>query len=88
MKKLIDIALAAGVAVALCGCAGQQEPQFSTFSDHYLSVARQDGVSLLEAAQWVRSIGIEGVDARITLTDEQMADFIAAGIKPAVLFLT
>ena len=63
------------------------QPQFSTFSDHVFSVARQDSVSLKEAAEWVRSIGIEGVDARTTLTDEQMAEFDAAGLKHACAIL-
>lgn len=76
----------AATALGACSCA-TPKPQFSTFSDHYLSVMQQDGCTLLEAAKWVHSIGIDGVDARTTLTDEQMADFKAAGIKPACAIL-
>lgn len=76
------------VAMTLvCGCGTNIKkdatPKFSTFSDHILSVSRQDTVSLLDAAKWVRSIGIEGVDAKVTLTDEQMSDLLAGGLKPA-----
>lgn len=85
MKLITKLTFAAAI-LALCSCSGPK-PQFSTFSDHFISVMKEDGCSLLEAAQWIRSIGIEGIDARIELSDEQMADFIAAGIRPACAIL-
>lgn len=92
MKHLISLCAAAAM-LASCGAGSKTQkeepakPQLSTFSDHVFSVARQDSCSLREAAQWVRSIGIEGVDARTTLTDEQMAELDAAGLKHACAIL-
>lgn len=92
MKKTFALC-AAAVLMASCNSKPQAmleepaKPQFSTFSDHVFSVARQDSVSLLDAAKWVRSIGIEGVDARTTLTPEDMAAFDEAGLQHACAIL-
>lgn len=93
MKHLF-VLCAAAMSFACCGNKPQAQseavpaqPKFSTFSDHVLSVARQDSISLLEAAKWVHSIGIDGVDARTSLSDEQMADLDAAGLQHACAIL-
>jgi len=74
--------------LSIVGCSNPRlEPQFSTFSDHYFAVANQNGMSLLDAAKWIHSIGINGVDARTNLTDDQMQDILSAGLEPACAIL-
>lgn len=91
--KQVFVLCAAAMLFVCCGNKPQAQdeipakPQFSTFSDHVLSVARQDSISLLDAAKWVHSIGIDGIDARTSLSDEQMADFDAAGLQHACAIL-
>lgn len=94
MKKLIVLGAALAM-FASCGNtpkAPQEEEapavlRFSTFSDHYFSVMRQDSVSLAEAIARVKAVGIEGIDARTSLTPEQMATFDSLGIQHASAIL-
>lgn len=84
MKTIVNLMIASTLVLSSCSKA---TPQFSTFSDHYLSVMQQQESTLLEAAQWIKSIGIDGVDAKTTLSPEQMAQLQEAGIKPACAIL-
>lgn len=92
MKKVFSIIAAAALIVSCTSKKAEQAevanvPQFSTFSDHIMSVARQDSISLLEAAKWCKSVGVTGVDARTSLTPEQMQAFDEAGLGHACAIL-
>lgn len=84
--RAFSLILLSGLMMTACS-QEPAAPKFSTFSDHIMSVARQDGISLGQAAQWVRSIGIDGVEARVTMTDEQIASLDSAGIVHAYAIL-
>ncbi|MCF0160007.1 MAG: sugar phosphate isomerase/epimerase [Bacteroidaceae bacterium] len=93
MKRFFLITTVVSALLASCGSKHQTKveepatPKFSTFSDHVFSVARQDSISVREAAEWVRSVGIEGLDCRTTMTPEMMAAIDSAGLKHACAIL-
>lgn len=79
-KNKLVIALLAALAVALN--AGAQR-RISIFYDHIAEIARQEKIETREAAQRIRQLGYEGVDVRVTMSDEELAMLDELGFKHA-----
>ena len=62
--------------------AGAQ-PRISIFFDHVGDIARQEKISVTEAAQRVRQLGIEGIDVRVLMPDSQMRMLDSLGFQHA-----
>ena len=45
------------------------QPRISIFFDHVTDIARQEKITITEAAQRVRQLGVEGIDVRVQERD-------------------
>ncbi len=57
--------------------------RYSVFSDHIHSISEQRGISLAEAAKYVRSLGIEGVEVWSQVRRRELKIYTDAGLKIA-----
>ena len=62
--------------------AGAQ-PRISIFFDHVADIARQEKISITEAAQRVRQLGVEGIDVRVSMPDLQLRMLDSLGFQHA-----
>lgn len=83
MKKFLLSLL----AFVLTVCAGAQQnsvrPRISIFFDHVAEIARQEHISVREAAQRVRQLGVEGIDVRVTMSEAQLRMLDSLGFQNA-----
>ena len=78
-KKAIIAALAvAGLAAFSCQKA-PQKMKISIFSDHILTISRQENISFAEAATRIKEIGFEGVDVRVYQKPEELKTLDSLG---------
>ena len=59
------------------------QPRISIFFDHVAEMARQENISIREAAQRVRQLGVEGIDVRVTMSDSQLTMLDELGFQNA-----
>lgn len=57
--------------------------RISIFFDHVAEIARQEHISVREAAQRVRQLGIEGIDVRVTMRESQLNLLDSLGFEHA-----
>lgn len=72
--------VAAGLAVL--GAEGSAIPKISIFHHHVQTIAQQEKIPLLTAAQRVRAMGYEGLDVFWNIREEDMKLLMRAGLKP------
>ena len=59
------------------------QPRISIFFDHVAEMARQEKISVSEAARQVRKLGVEGIDVRVAMSEEQMCMLDSVGFQHA-----
>lgn len=58
-------------------------PRMSIFADHIRSIAQQENISFLEAAETVKKMGYEGVDVWVTSSEEELKALDEVGFEHA-----
>jgi inosose dehydratase len=81
MKRILTSILFAmlGLTVQKAGA----QPRISIFFDHVSEISRQENLSIREAARKVRQLGYEGIDVRVTMSEEQMLMLDSLGFQHA-----
>jgi len=59
------------------------QPRISIFFDHVSEIARQEHISVREAAERVRQLGVEGIDVRVTMSEPELAMLDSLGFQNA-----
>ena len=59
------------------------QPRISIFFDHVAEIARQENISIQDAAQRVRLLGVEGIDVRVSINESQMKMLDSLGFQHA-----
>ena len=59
------------------------QPRISIFFDHVAEIARQEHLSIREAAEKVKQLGVEGIDVRVTMSDAQLSMLDSLGFRHA-----
>ena len=59
------------------------QPRISIFFDHVGDIARQEKISITEAASRVRQLGIEGIDVRVSIPESQLRMLDSLGFEHA-----
>jgi sugar phosphate isomerase/epimerase len=59
------------------------QPKISLFCDHVESIAQQEGISFREAAQKIRSLGYQGLDVSISLSEDKLKILDELGFQHA-----
>ena len=59
------------------------QPRISIFFDHVAEISRQEKISITEAAQRVRQLGVEGIDVRVGMPDSQLRMLDSLGFQHA-----
>lgn len=59
------------------------QPKVSIFFDHVAEMARQEHISIQEAAQRVRQLGYEGIDVRVGMPEQQLRMLDSLGFQNA-----
>lgn len=59
------------------------QPRISIFFDHVSEIARQEQISVREAAQRVRQLGYEGIDVRVGMREPQLRMLDSLGFQHA-----
>ena len=59
------------------------QPRISIFFDHVAEMARQEHITVLEAAQRVRQMGYTGIDVRVNMNREQLSMLDSLGFQHA-----
>ncbi len=59
------------------------QPRISIFFDHVAEIARQENISLREAAQRVKQLGVDGIDVRVSMSEPQMKMLDSLGFQHA-----
>lgn len=81
MKTIKYFTLLAALCLLTLQAAAQ--PRISIFFDHVSEIARQEHISVREAAQRVRQLGIEGIDVRVTMSDAELQMLDSLGFQNA-----
>ena len=58
-------------------------PRISIFFDHVADIARQEQISISEAAARVRELGVEGIDVRVSMPESQLRMLDSLGFEHA-----
>lgn len=77
-KKIIVLAM---LWITTVGITAQ--PRISIFFDHVAEIARQEKISVKEAAQRVRNLGVEGIDVRVSMSEAQLNMLDSLGFENA-----
>ncbi|MBP5770213.1 MAG: sugar phosphate isomerase/epimerase [Bacteroidaceae bacterium] len=86
MKRDILTQLQRSLAFATLLCLVLQtgaQPRISIFFDHVGDISRQEKLSLTQAAQRVKQLGIEGIDVRVSMPEEQLQMLDSLGFEHA-----
>ena len=67
----------------LAAIQGFAQPRISIFFDHVAEIARQENISIREAAQQVRQLGVDGIDVRTSMSNEQLDLLDSLGFEHA-----
>ena len=59
------------------------QQRISIFFDHVTDIARQEKITITEAAQRVRQLGVEGIDVRVSMPESQLRMLDSLGFKHA-----
>lgn len=59
------------------------QPRISIFFDHVADIARQEKITINEAAQRVRKLGYEGIDVRVSMSESQLNMLDSLGFQHA-----
>ena len=59
------------------------QPRISIFFDHVGDIARQEKISIKEAAQRIRQLGYEGIDVRVNMSEQQLNMLDSLGFQHA-----
>ena len=82
MKKhltlLVAIIATVGLAAVSC-CETHRTMRISIFSDHIVTISRQENISFAEAAARIEEIGFEGVDVRVSQKPEEIRTLDSLG---------
>ena len=72
------------LAMGLC-CAMQADAQrrISIFFDHVAEIAKQENISIKDAAEQVKRLGYEGIDVRVNMNKDQLRMLDSLGFKHA-----
>ena len=91
-KKLLAVALAASAVVGCsCGkcCSASKAPSrgpanISTFALHVYEVMEKKGLTMQQAVDAFKAVGVTGFDGEYT--DPKLDQLAAAGLKPAMIY--
>ena len=83
IKNLWQRAVALSALLWLVILPTNAQPRISIFFDHVAEIARQEKTSISEAAQRVRKLGVEGIDVRVAMSEEQMCMLDSLGFQHA-----
>lgn len=75
--------LASATFLMLIALQATAQPRISIFFDHVMEIARQEKISITDAAQRVRLLGVEGIDVRVNMTDDQLRMLDSLGFQHA-----
>lgn len=67
LKQIIALAMLWIITIGITA-----QPRISIFFDHVTEIARQEKISVKEAAQRVRNLGVEGIDVRVSTSEAQL----------------
>ena len=67
LKQIIALAMLWIITIGITA-----QPRISIFFDHVTEIARQEKISVKEAAQRVRNLGVEGIDVRVSMSEVQL----------------
>jgi len=81
MKVFRFSALLAILLLAAIQTAAQ--PRISIFFDHVSEIARQERISIRDAAQQVKQLGVEGIDVRVSMNESQLRMLDSLGFQHA-----
>ena len=59
------------------------QPRISIFFDHVSEIARQEKMSIRDAAQQVKQLGVEGIDVRVSMREPQLKMLDSLGFQHA-----
>ena len=81
MKVFRLIALLATLLLTAIQTVAQ--PRISIFFDHISEIARQEKITIQDAAQRVKQLGVEGIDVRVSMREPQMKMLDSLGFQHA-----
>ena len=61
----------------------QAQPRISIFFDHVAEIAKQENISIAEAAGRIRRLGYEGIDVRVNMSKQQLDLLDSLGFQHA-----
>ena len=70
-------------AVWFTAMPANAQPRISIFFDHVAEMARQEKISVREAAQRVRQLGYTGIDVRVNMNKQQLGMLDSLGFQHA-----
>lgn len=70
-------------AVWFTAMPASAQPRISIFFDHVAEMARQEKISVREAAQRVRQLGYTGIDVRVNMNKQQLGMLDSLGFQHA-----
>ena len=82
MKRVMRIIMLLAV-VLLTATQAHAQRKISIFFDHVAEIAKQEKITIKEAATRIRQLGYEGIDIRVTMSDEQLNMLDSLGFKHA-----
>ncbi len=82
MKRFLKTTLLLALMFSAAMQASAQR-RISIFFDHVAEIAKQENISIKEAAQRVRQLGYDGIDVRVSMNDEQMRLLDSLGFQHA-----
>ncbi|MBP5393200.1 MAG: nitroreductase family protein [Bacteroidaceae bacterium] len=59
------------------------QPRISIFFDHVAEIARQEKISIHDAARQVKALGVDGIDVRVTMNEPQLKMLDSLGFQHA-----
>ena len=75
-SKLFALLLFAAIQVSA-------QPRLSIFFDHVSEIARQEKISIKDAATQVKQLGVDGIDVRVNMNEAQMKMLDSLGFQHA-----
>ena len=82
MKRLIRMTVLLAVALTTALQAHAQH-RISIFFDHVAEIAKQERISIREAAERVRKLGYEGIDVRVNMSEAELDLLDSLGFQHA-----
>ena len=82
MKRVIRMMFLLAV-VLVTAMQVHAQRRISIFFDHVAEIAKQEKISIKDAAQRVRQLGYEGIDVRVTMSEEELNLLDSLGFQHA-----